>query len=84
MVIMEQLKTAQQVVDVLGQKFPKGKSRGEFPAERSWTIGDESQGMKGLIPGSRQTTEQEYVSRAEGREHRNSVSQNPEYYNGQP
>lgn len=85
MVIMKTIESAGQVVVELGQKFPKGKTRGKFPAERHWITIDESKKMAGLIPGSRQTSQQEYEARAEGKRFRMDVLENPDFYkNEQP
>lgn len=81
---MIEIQSAQQVAQELGQKFVKGKARGVFLTERQVVTVDELKKMTGLKFGSRQTSQQEYQSRAEGQEYSDSVSENPKYYNEQP
>lgn len=83
MVIMIEVRSAQQVGEKLGQMFPKGKAPGVFPAERHVVTGNESKGMTGLVSGSRQTSQQEYGERAEGKDYKGDVSENPKFYNNE-
>ena len=82
---MKEVKSAQQVKEELGQMFPKGRAQGVFPAERHVVTGNESKGMTGLVLGSRQTSQQEYESRAEGVGRTSDLLENPKFYdNEQP
>jgi hypothetical protein len=88
MVIMKEIKSPQEVKNLLGEEISKQGQQSHikkgFLAERHVVTVDKSGEMGGLKMGSRQTSEQEYTSRAEGKEHRDSVSENSKYYREQP
>lgn len=82
--VMIEVNSRLQVESHLGLMYPKGKRRSSFPAERHVVTGNEAFGMKGLILASRQTFQQEYTARAEGKEYQNDMSSNPEFYKNEP